>query len=386
MKNSSSWLVNRLLLLAIVVGVSGCRPSPRLVTEYGKVAGQQGMSSVNGTAVFYEMVRNRAGRVKRYTKVSPRLERFETIFWFPDNYDSPSQKAIDALTTWLGNGYGRTLVYVGRDYNSDVDFLNDSLARAGQQTREEAMRMLAESKVRQDAKVRYSEKMDTGIDCDWFDHELIGRRKAIKIEGVLARGVDVESASIEISDLLVPVESPVNEPEYDITTLLEADGYDFVFSIDDIDRQGYSNRLIVVTNGSFLLNYGLVNKENRKLAGALIDQCDDLSTVVFLESGTGGIRVLSQDSINHNTWGWIAQPPLRYMVPHFLMWGILFCFVFFPIFGRPRKLKTNDNTSFRSHIVAMGKLLERSRQPDQALEQVRRYQQNAGRDPHQKND
>ncbi len=33
--------------------------------------------------------------VKRRTKISPRIEKFETIVWFPDDYSCPSEEAID---------------------------------------------------------------------------------------------------------------------------------------------------------------------------------------------------------------------------------------------------------------------------------------------------
>ena len=49
------------------------------------------------------------------------------------------------------------------------------------------------------------------------------------------------------------------------------------------------SQLIVVANGSFLLNLPLVNHEHRKLAGKLIDAVGPPGqTVVFLESFAGG--------------------------------------------------------------------------------------------------
>ena len=47
-------------------------------------------------------------------------------------------------------------------------------------------------------------------------------------------------------------------------------------------------QVIVVTNGSFLLNLPLVNHEHRKLAGHLIRECVPGTKVAFLESGPGG--------------------------------------------------------------------------------------------------
>jgi hypothetical protein len=68
------------------------------------------------------------------------------------------------------------------------------------------------------------------------------------------------------------------------------------------------------------------------------------------------------------------------------MWSVLFCFVFFPIFGRPKKwlpktsatgkpLPHREETSFRNHIVAMGKLLQRGDHFDAACEKIKQYEQ-----------
>jgi hypothetical protein len=61
------------------------------------------------------------------------------------------------------------------------------------------------------------------------------------------------------------------------------------------------------------------------------------------------------------------------MVPHFLVWGVLFCFTFYPIFGRPR---TTYNDRFRSigdHVAASARLLGRYRSIDQVRSDVRKY-------------
>ena len=93
---------------------------------------------------------------------------------------------------------------------------------------------------------------------------------------------------------------------------MEADGKPVVFKVNT--RTGYADdgEIIVVSNGSFLVNYALVDQDNRRLAAKLIDQCSN-GEVLFLESGNEGIKVSDTDTVNHNSWAWVAQPPLRYI-------------------------------------------------------------------------
>ena len=86
---------------------------------------------------------------------------------------------------------------------------------------------------------------------------------------------------IDPSQLEIELNSRMDSPWSDMEALLESDEGLLV------GRLGIGqSQLLVVSNGSFLLNATLVNHEHRKLAGKLVDTigpkaCD----VVFLESG-----------------------------------------------------------------------------------------------------
>ena len=88
------------------------------------------------------------------------------------------------------------------------------------------------------------------------------------------------------------------------STLLAADEHDFAYSIEN---PGDTGKIIVISNGSFYLTFGLVNHANRRIANELIEQCRDYPTVVFLESGPNGITVSDKDSLNHNSWAWMLS-------------------------------------------------------------------------------
>ncbi len=400
----SGWLV--CLLLGLLLA-AGCGRSEKLVTEYGKVAGDHGGTSVNGTGVLLDMFRDRGCDVKRFRKISPKLEKYDTIVWFPDETDYPGVEVTEALEDWLRNGVQRTLIYVGRDFDAELDYLQHAIQSPGVKNREEVLRQLAETKLRQDQRQsEYLVDRETKS-CRWFEHQPFTRRKANQVTGPWAENVNDKLTNIEFATVLGPPQKLLDESWNEVQPLVTTDGIDFVYSIGEAEDsqanayQNNENKIIIVGNGSFLLNYGLVNHEHRKLAGALIDECSFQSKVVFLESGPGGISVSDKDANSNNAWAWISEPPLRYIVPHFLLWGLLFCFAYFPIFGRPRRPKPilsnssenptpltstishadiNPTNTFRSHIVAMGKLLQRTQQPVRAAEKIRQYQEIYGRD------
>jgi hypothetical protein len=226
-------------------------------------------------------------------------------------------------------------------------------------------------------------------------------RKIEKLSGPLADQLELTQFTLESGTILMPPKR-LAEPEQQL--LLKADGHPFVFSLQ---RPNCNGQVIVVENGSFLLNFGLTKPAHRKLANRLINMCDLAGAVVFLESGPAELRIQERADA-HQPWAWISRPPLRYIVPHLLFWGVLFCFVLFPIFGRPKRFQpmkkvgtertsagqsgystpSDSNsihgrtsmTSFRAHLVAFGKLLQRSEQPMAAKEKIQNYIETYGKD------
>ena len=383
---SPKCLCHQLLSLALLVAClmpSGCRKSVQsLSTEYGKIGGVEGGVSINGTSVLADMFLARGFRVKRRSKISPRIERYQTLVWFPDSRSCPDPEVTQRINEWLYNGYGRTFIYVGRDYNARADYLNDVFDQAPINQKEELLRRLAESDLEHDTvwdeEYWWKDDLDS---CDWFDRVDGKRSKTEMVSGPMVDFVR-ETAEVELSDMLEPTTSS----EWESTPLVVAEGKDFAFKLTPAYDEYTEGKIIVVSNGSFLLNYTLVDPGSRKLAGNLIDLCDPTGGVMFLESGRGGIKVSDTDTSNHNRWSWIAQAPLCYIVPHFLMWGILFCFVIFPIFGRPRVIKRKSTSTFRNHVNALGKMMGRTNLPNQAINKIRKYQQLVSGDSKRKKD
>ncbi len=203
--------------------------------------------------------------------------------------------------------------------------------------------------------------------CKWFEIVDRGYQESKTLGGPLADNLDEPPAELTFDRILVP---PSNV-RYDVKVLLEVNGQPFVYSLS---RPNWSEgKIIVVANGSFLLNLPLVNRENRALAEAFLSETLYYDPVLFLES-TGPIAVSDRDTPNqHNQWSWIRNPPLSYIVPQLLFWCVLFCFVYFPIFGRPAKLPKPSTTNFRDHIRALGHLLERADSEAEAKQWIADY-------------
>ena len=137
-------------------------------------------------------------------------------------------------------------------------------------------------------------------------------------------------------------------------------------------------QLIVVANGSFLLNAMLVNHEHRKLAGKLIDRIGaPKKKVVFLESGPGGPPIFDRDPAGSSMGLAIFHVwPTNWILMHLAAVGILFCFARWPIFGRPRGARARGGRRFRQAHRRPGRVVRAlSRDRSHALARLLHYQQ-----------
>jgi hypothetical protein len=172
------------------------------------------------------------------------------------------------------------------------------------------------------------------------------------------------------------------------------------------------SQLLVVSNGSFLLNATLVNHEHRKLAGELIDAIGPGNRdVVFLESRQvkidqptnptpadnpfplsgnddhtrpnepqdtdGGLQIRPADPPPDTPNGLelFLVWPTNWVLLHFALIGVLFCLWKLPLFGLPRPEDPAGCSDFGRHIDAVAALLERTGDRKYALFRVRQYQQ-----------
>ncbi|NUQ63227.1 MAG: hypothetical protein HUU20_12175 [Pirellulales bacterium] len=348
----------------LLMAAAGCREE--IDTFYGRRKGIPGSSSVNGTAVLAEMFEHDGHRVFSWNSLSPRLhERADVIVWFPDDFAPPSADVRDWLENWLLDEPNRTLILVGRDFDAAPWYWKKILPGAppGQVT--ELQQRLSEARTDFGMERR---AVPASEDCDWFTIDGKAQRRDVRtLDGKAEwlEGVDPAKVEIELHSRLVPPD--------EAEVLLR--------SKDDVlvsRQQWEDSRVIVVANGSFLLNAMLVNHEHRKLAGQLIKEVGPpQKTVVFLESWPGGPPIRDEDPFPGLPTGmeifhiW----PTDWILLHTAVVGILFCLARFPVFGRPREIRQDSPSDFGKHIDALGELLERSGDTAYAYSRLVHYRQ-----------
>ena len=351
-----------LLLLA------GC--SRGIDTLYGQRKGPGASDSVNGTAVLGDLFERAGHRVSSWHMLSPRLQRrADCIVWFPDDFEPPSPEICRWLDDWLTDEPGRTLIYVGRDFDAEPWYWEHVLPDAPPEQQPLVRKRLNTAK--QDfalARGRLEAK-----DCAWFTidpsrpvrqvRSLAGRRTWLE-------GIDASKAQIELRSRI--------SPPKDADVLLKS-GKDVLVSRQRRD----DGRLILVANGSFLLNLPLVNHEHRKLAGKLIAEIGEPGkNVVFLESDRGGPPIRDKDPTAATPTGFemFNLWPTNWILLHLAVVGVIFCFSRWPIFGRPNGRDVAGRSDFGRHVDALADLLKRSRDRSYATARIINYRQKTGQE------
>ena len=378
-----------LFLIACLSTISGCGGDaiPPVATKYGKVNEQP--LSINSTSLFAERLKELGYDVTVRNRISPKIDEFGIVFWFPENIRCPSDEATKAIEEWMDKGGSKTLVYVGADYRADEDYYQAAQKRVSTETKAESQRLLSEAQLatqnrRNSWQANASWPDWSNTKCDWFDIEVI---KPPKHSNLLA-GPMADNAILSVAPEL-PVEVMMSPKQstakWEIESLLTVDGEDMVYRL--ADNNSYSNnQIIVVQNGSFLVNFAAVDPNKQALADQLVAEATSLSEdeygfgfgfsqqVLILESEYE-IPVRNTDFVNQNSWAWIAEEPLCYIVPHALLLGVLYCFVYFPISGRPKRTPKKSTATFRNHINAIAKQLSKSSSKDYARRTIEQYQE-----------
>lgn len=357
------------LLIAGVLFCSGCGVE-EIDSTYGKRRGMQGEASVNGTAVLATMFEIAGHKVQTRRYLSPRAKDFDVIVWFPDDFKPPAEEAQTFLENWLCGGRGKTLIYVGRDYDATVAYWEKVLPTAPPEQRVEILRRLAQARA---AHSRERAAVSEPKDCRWFrtqpgePRRYVGRRqeRPPRLEGTWAADGSLRPAELDavVDTRLEALKDPSSDggSRFRSRNELSADGLSLVRRLEDL----YSDQgqILIVTNGSLLLNLPLVEHEHRKLASKLIAACGPpQKRVMFLESGAQGVPIHDKEPGADYPTGLEAFTvwPLNAVVLHFVVLGILILASRWTVFGRPRQLPRPPVSDFGQHVDALGELLAKT--------------------------
>lgn len=385
-------------LLLLLVACVGCTPRESLDTAYGKTGGTPGGKSVNGLSVLADMYEAAGCEVYTTNRFSPRLSQADTIVWAPDDFEPPSAEHREYLENWLTEGIGRTVVYIGRDYDATPDYWRQALPHAPPELAAEYHRRLAKAIADWNSERLRAPAKDSF--AGWFKLVAGGaKRKVTTLDGPWADGVDASKTSLEITTrYAVPSEKDLSGTEYvelpEFEVLLSSQGEPLVIRVTD--PSWFDGQILIVTNGSFLLNFPLVNKEHRKLAGKLVAESAYAGPVYFVESGPGGPPIRHREERNRTRTGFemLTVWPLNVILLHTIFWLFLLCASLYPIFGSPRTLQATKSTDtrrasdlqsestgdFGRHLTALGEMLSLTKDQEFALQKLQYYQQHVKRE------
>jgi hypothetical protein len=338
---------------------AGC--GQELDTSYGRLRGK----SINGTGVFAAMLRDQGHEVRSAIRLTESLEEWaDVIVRFAPYPGPPAEDEADWYLNWSSNRPGRSLIYVPADYQADLDYWSAVLehlpatAEPDMRTRVERLKT-QETSALPKSRTRPKEVADA---VDWFAVETSNDppRVCKALEGPWAEDVDATHAAIRRHEVL-KVESE--------TVLLKGDGAPLV-----IEWSRYNDgQFLVVSNGSFLLNAALLNTSRRPLAERVVDWVGEPARrVAFVEGGF----VLGGDVAPPSVFAMLRVPPFGWVVGQLVVLGLAACLARAPRLGRPRPEPPSGEDRPAAHAEALGELMARSKQADDAraiLESYRRW-------------
>jgi hypothetical protein len=394
----------------VLVAVGGCQPAD-IDSVYGKRRGSPGGESVCGTAVLASLFEEAGHRVLTWRRLSPKLDDFNTIIWFPDSFALPTAEERTYLEDWLSLQPGRTLVYVGRDYDAASEYWDRVRPSAPPSQVAEVARRAAVARAIHDERRAV---ITDGDNCQWFSVRAhLPPLRPQTLDGPWSEGIDASQIGVRLdarfrpandsadakpadggTSTLQEVEAAVaNEPadakpaegppspfaDSQVEPLLSAGPDPLVTKLSNTEWG--DSKILIVTNGSFLLNLPLVNHQHRKIAGKLVAECGPPGRVAFLESGESGLTILDQEPGAEAPTGFevFTVWPIGVILLHLTALGMLACIALFPVFGRPRELPPAQTADFGEHVTAVGELLEMTANREYALNRLKQYEETLGK-------
>ena len=394
---SHVWTALVALMLLILSGCSESEKDFGSNQDYGKIRGPSaGYASVDGLSGLVTMFRDQGRTVQHANRISPRIERFETILWCPNNLGPPSERAIERLDQWLAGGYYRTLIYAAPGFRGKDSLMRRQVDFASGEDRAKALRRYNEYLIRKNSYSvwdgSYLNALFNNVEeteCDWFNQKQGQNEKITRLQGQWSDVVDVAEADLYAGDLELEIPDDVpdlkveagyaykNRIERDTEVLLESDGRTLAWRMFCPDNEEFGS-VFLFSNGSPLFNLGLANRENRQIAMDLIDQSG--GDVLVLQSGPGPIEVRDSYAPETSGWEWLQRKPLNTIIPFFLLLSVFTFFAVFPIHGRPRHIDTQPKRTFAGHIRATGRLLNSPKNRSWAMRAIKSYRKRIGRE------
>lgn len=338
------------VLFVLLAALAGCGETT-IDTSYGRVAGR----SVNGTGAFADLLRARGHEVRVARRLTDDLADWaDGIVRFLPDPGPPRVDEADWYYSWQIMANDRRLVLVCRDGDAELEYWEATLSSLPEDAPEE-----------QRSRIQVNQSMAPGwgsvlpyqgedsVDPDiWFAMEKDPgvTVTCAELGGSWAEGVDPKLAAIPLRN--------APEPSYMTDELLLTGDDGRVLAMELSWFAGDSSAVLVIANGSFLLNAAIVPKPRRPLTTRVADWVGGPpKRIAFVE----GQFLLDDDSPSMPTpWQVIRQvPELGIVAGHFMVLALLAALAHAVILGRPRSAPASGADRPRAHAEALGDLLAR---------------------------
>ena len=379
-RRQTAFMTILLLLLAMSICLAGCQLEGSDDDGFGRIRGNSGYGTIDGISGFVHLLKSRGLDVNQSSRISPLIERYETIIWAPDRWYPPSGNAIERLQQWVNDGQSyRRLIFIGPGFRSRQLLDKKQVELATGEGKERAVRRLTEKLIQFDYR-RLHDSVDSES-CEWYELKKIKNQPIIEVTGKWSEDIPVDQLEIYTGDydFKIPADLKPNRSASNqrAEVLLAGDGHNLVYRIPPKAPNHYDNSfnnystedigddstgIFIICNGSFFQNYGLANPVNQQLAKRVAGQC--AGKVLVLQSGPQPITVTESLAPEENGWAWLQKRPLRDIVPFFLLLATFTFFAVFPIHGRPKRIRLRPEKTFADHIRATGLLLKSSKDLD----------------------
>jgi hypothetical protein len=357
MKTRSAAPLSLLVSCALFALSAGCASGPE--TEYSASRA----ASLNGTSVFAELLRQRGHTVRAAVRLTDELAEWaEGIVRFAPYPGPPEADEAQWIHNWLAEYPERWLIYVVRDFDASAEYWKEVRDGIPESTDPKRRAEAEENRVEAaDWVHRLPPKAkDTGSPRDWFTVEAGASPPEVctKVEGLWADGVDAGAAALWLHEAIKADRRGV---------MLSGNGKALVFDKSVIGQ----GNMLIIANGSFLLNEALVNPARRKLALRVAEWPDqEKQQVAFVE----GSYVMSEEEGVPSLWKLMQRlPPLKWVAIQMFVAGIFAALARAPRLGRPRPDPVSGADRPAAHAEALGTLLAASRATSESLDLLERY-------------
>lgn len=335
-------LVSAVLLL--VTCGAGCEREPD--ARYGTVVGE----SLNGLSAFVQVLRDAGHTTTARRRLAESIiGRYDVAVVLADGFGKPETDTLGILKRFLEADGLQTVLFVIRDSDAAVEYWQAVAA-----TPDLAPQKSAQAR-RHGARV--AQKLRSGLQTTF--------ERTRSVPAALGYGMGSRSETVpavvavglanDHPDSPVLARWPLHrrlEPPAGMRVLWQHEGEPLLASSGDGDR------ILLLASAAPILNAGLVDPGNRRLAAELVAVLPASSRVVVVGSGA---VLAAEEPPGPSLWRLLAVQPHPWIFGQVVLAIGLFCWWRCPIFGRPTGEDVRLSQDFGHHVDALAALLERSR-------------------------